>query len=122
MQQVGDFQLLGGILHPPVDLGLTLFTNQPKGHVLVDGHMRIERIVLKHHGDTAIFGHGVVNAAVVDHDLAFTDAFQSGNHAQQGGFGAAGRADKHHKLSVLDIQIHAMQRPETVGIDLFHTV
>ena len=29
---------------------------QAKGHVLVDAHVRIERVVLEHHGDVAILG------------------------------------------------------------------
>ncbi|MNV63800.1 hypothetical protein D3C71_1564100 [compost metagenome] len=67
--------------------------------------MRVKRIVLEHHGDAAIFWHGVVDAAIVDQDLAFADALQPGDHAQQGRFGAAGRPDEDHKLAVFNVQI-----------------
>ena len=49
--------------------------------------------------------------------ICLADTLQPGDHPQQGGFGAAGRADEHHKFPVLNVQIDAVQRVETVGVD-----
>ena len=44
-----------GFLHAGVDLGLRhAAVAQAIGHVVVDAHMRIERVVLEHHGDVAV--------------------------------------------------------------------
>src|SRR5216117_3885283 len=43
---------------------------QPERHVLVHGHVRKERVVLKHHGHIAILRRNVVDHLAVDRDLA----------------------------------------------------
>ena len=53
--------------------------------------MRIERIVLEHHGDVAVFGLHVVDDAVADRNRPGGDVFEPRDHAQQGRLAAAGR-------------------------------
>jgi hypothetical protein len=93
-----------------------------EGHVLGHGHMRVERIVLEHHGNVPCLGGQVVHHLVPDPDRAFGNVFQPGNHAQQGGLATAGGADQNHKFAVLDIDRHAMHnRHATVGLlDVFN--
>src|SRR5262245_66388903 len=43
--------------------------SQAKGHVLVDGHMRVERVVLEHHRDIAIPRKDIVQEAAIEIDL-----------------------------------------------------
>ena len=80
-----------------------------KGHVLIDGHMRIKRVVLEHHRDIAILGRHLIHHPVADRDLTTRDILKPRQHAQQGGFAAAGRPDQHNELPVFDIHAHAMQ-------------
>jgi hypothetical protein len=50
----GRFEDLGG-LRTRVDLGLGQAADlQAVGHVVVDAHVRVERVVLEHHGDVAV--------------------------------------------------------------------
>ena len=50
------------LFHPPVNLSLgELPQFQAEGHVVVNVHMGIEGIVLKHHGDIPIFGRNIVD-------------------------------------------------------------
>ena len=79
-----------------------------EAHVVGHRHMRIERVVLEHHGDVALFRRHVVDHALADADFAGGDVFQARDHAQQGGLAAAGRADQHHELAVVDGNIDAM--------------
>ena len=65
--------------------------------------MRIQRVALEHHGDVAILGRQVVDARVADADLAGTDGFEAGDHAQHRRLAAARRPDQHGELLVLDL-------------------
>ena len=61
---------LGGRLHALADLGAVDFAHlQAESHVVVDAHMRIERVVLEHHGDVAIHRRQLVHHRVADQDL-----------------------------------------------------
>ena len=62
-----DPQYLGGLPHALLDFifgPIAVF--QRKGHVLKHGHVRIEGIVLKHHGDVAVLGGQFVDQVVAD--------------------------------------------------------
>ena len=81
---------------------------QAEGHVVVDAHMRVERVVLEHHRDVAIHRRQVVDDLVVDQDAAGGDRFQPGHHPQGRGLAAAGGADEDHELLVADIEVHVL--------------
>jgi hypothetical protein len=51
---------------------------QRKGNVVEHGEVRIERVVLKDHGDVAIGGGDVVDHAIADPQAAGIDALQPG--------------------------------------------
>jgi hypothetical protein len=60
---------------------------------------------------------GVVDVAPADPDLAAADLFEAGDHPEQGRFAAAGRADEHDELAVLDLQLDVLQDLEVaVGL------
>ena len=56
---------------------------QAVAHVLAHRHMRIQGVVLEHHGDIALRRFEAVDHLSADDDFALGDAFQSGDHAQQ---------------------------------------
>jgi hypothetical protein len=71
IEQLLDFQDACGFAHALFDLVLRGFAvAQPVGHVVVDAHMRIERVVLEHHRDVALGRLDVVDDALADADLA----------------------------------------------------
>ncbi|EKM99799.1 phenol hydroxylase [Acidocella sp. MX-AZ02] len=78
---------------------------QPEGHVLIDRHMRVERVILEHHGDVALRRGEVVHPALADEQIALGDRLQPGDDAQQRGFAAARGADKHHEFMIVDFEI-----------------
>ncbi len=103
VQQLLDVQDLGRLVHALVDLLLgELADLQPEGHVLVHGHVRVQGVVLEHHGDVPVLGRHVVHQLAVDVELPGGDLLQAGDHAQGGGLAAARRADQHHELLVVD--------------------
>src|SRR5215472_8365563 len=64
--------------------------------------MGVQRVVLKHHGDIAILRRQVGDLFAADVYLAGSDLFQAGDNAKDRGLAAAGWADEHHELAVLD--------------------
>ena len=111
VQVLGDIQDLGGFLYLAVDLLRVYMAQlQAEGHVLVNSHMGVQGVVLENHRDIPVLGRNVVHQLAVNIQLAAGDLLQPGDHAQGGGFTAAGRADQHNELIVLDLQVEVMHR------------
>ena len=70
--------------------------------------MRVERVVLEHHGDVAVAGLELVDHPAADRDLAGGDRLEAGDHAQQRGLAAAGGADEDDELAVGDVEVDAV--------------
>ena len=81
---------------------------QAEGHVVVDRHVRIERVALEDHRNVAVFGRDVVDAAVTDVQVTTADLFESGDHAQCGALAAARRTDQHQELLVADLNVEVV--------------
>ncbi len=81
---------------------------QAKTDILRHRHMRIERIGLENHGDTALGRADIGHVLAADRQPAFGNSFQAGNHPQKRGLAAAGRADKNTELAIGNIEIDAL--------------
>ena len=80
----------------------------------VHGHVRIERVVLEHHGDVAVLRRHVVDDVAADQDLAAGDVLEAGDHAQRRRLAAARRADQDDELVVGDVEVDAAHRLDLV--------
>ena len=106
VEQVLNFKDTGSLVDAALDLVLRgLAQLQTERHVLVHSHVRIQSVVLEHHGDVALLGRDVVAQTAVNVELAFADLFQTGDHAQGGGLTAAGRTDENDKFLVFDFEV-----------------
>ena len=109
LHQLGDAQDLGGALHPPLGVGLVVAVHpQAEAQVLLDRHVRIERVGLEHHGDAAVGRLDIVHHLAADGDLAAADVLQPGDHPEQRRLSAARRADEDDELAVGDVEVGAM--------------
>src|SRR3546814_12600280 len=68
-----------------------------------DLHMRIERVVLEHHGNVALLWRNAVHHQVTDADLACRDALEAGDHPQECRLAAARWANQNDKLAIGNI-------------------
>ena len=119
VQQGLNAQTLRGRLYAPVDLVLGhLVQLQTEGHVVVDRHVRIERVALEHHGNVPVLRGHVVDQLIVDIQFAAGDLLKTGHHAQRCRFATARRADQHDKLLVLDLEVQVIYGHDIAGIDL----
>ena len=114
-----DVEDLGGFFDLAVDLRLgDLLQLEGEGHVIINGHVGIERVVLEDHGDVAVLRGDVVHELAVDIKLALGDLFQTGDHAERRRLAAAGRADEDDKLPVFDVQIELLDGDDALLGDL----
>jgi len=57
-------------------------STQAVGHVVVDAHVRVERVVLEHHRDVAVGRLDLVDDTPANIDLAAGDGLKPCDHAQ----------------------------------------
>ena len=109
--QVFDLHQFQRFLDPAFDLVLGhLFGFQTVGHVLLHRQVREDGVVLEYHADVPFMGGQVVDGLVVKADLAAVHRIETGDHAQQGGFAAAGGAQQGEEFPGADGQVDAVQR------------
>jgi hypothetical protein len=83
VEELLDVEDAGRLLDADVDLRLGKLADlESESHVVVDGHVRVQGVVLEHHRDVAVLGRHVVHELPVDEQLAFRDVLESGDHAQ----------------------------------------
>ena len=80
-----------------------------EGHVVCDGHVRVEGVALEDESEAALCRRDVVDAEAVEEEIAGGNVFKAGDDAQQRGFTAAGRADEDGQLLIVDGEIDAAQ-------------
>src|SRR5471032_2604576 len=77
LQVVGQAQQRRCVADALLDLGLRqAHVFEAERHVLVDAHMRIERVGLEHHGETALGRRYLVDHGAVDLDVAAGNILQ----------------------------------------------
>src|SRR5215472_1609194 len=109
IQQFADVEDIRRLAHALVDFSSFEFPHlQSERHVVAHAHMRVERVVLEHHGDVAVHRRQFVDHVAVDGDVARTDRFESGDHPEGRGLAATGRPDEDHELLVANLQIDVL--------------
>ncbi len=111
LEELLEAEDLRRLSDPAVDL---LFRELPKleaeRHVVVDGHVGVQRVVLEHHRDVPFLRWHGVHHAVPDRDRAVGDRLESRDHPKRGGLAAPRRADQDDELPVLDRQVQIRDR------------
>ena len=91
---------------PGFYLAFALFAHfQRESKVFIDGHVRKQRIILKHHAYTAMVRGDIVDRGFVEINLAVSGGFEPRQHHQAGGFAGTGRAQHGEEFTARDIQI-----------------
>ena len=67
--------------------------------------MRIEGVVLKHHGHVAIARAHVVDDLAADLDLAFGDLLEAGDRAKQRALAATGGANQNGEFAIGYVEV-----------------
>ena len=80
--------------------------------------MRKQRVALEHHCHIAFSGRYVVNNPAAHIKFAAGNFFKARNHAQRGGFAAAGRPEQNQAFAFFYFQI---QRFNNFGISVRFT-
>ena len=119
VEVLGDVEDLGGLTNLAVDLRLRgLLQLQREGHVIINGHVGIQSVVLEDHGDIAVLRSNIVHKLAVDIQFALGDLFQTCNHAQRRRLTAAGRADENDEFLVRDVEVEFLHGDNALVGDL----
>lgn len=105
---VREVEDLRRVLHLLADLGLVDGDLEREAHVVGDRHVRVQRVVLEHHGDVPVLRRQVRDVAVTDADGAGVDVLEPREHAERGGLATAGRTDEDEELAVPDLDLQTV--------------
>ncbi len=123
LQVFADLEDVCGLFDPTLDLVLgELPEFETEGHVVVNRHVRVEGVVLEHHGDVAVLRCDIVDDLVADHHRALGDVLETGDHPENCRFAASGRAHENEELAIFDLEVEVAYRPGSVLIDLPKTL
>ena len=120
LQQRRDVQNACGFLHAAINFRLREFPkHQAEGHIVVNAHVRIKRVILEHHGNVTIPRWDVIHQCAANGDIARGDFLQPSNHAERGGFAAARRPDQDDEFVVGDFKVNAFDclNAAFIGLD-----
>src|SRR4029079_15364845 len=82
---------------------------EAEADVLAHAHMREQRLILKHHAETAGFGLQLIDAGVVEPDAAAGQAEKAGEAVERRRFAAAGRPQQRDEFAPAYRQIDALE-------------
>ena len=123
LEQLLDAEDLGRLVDAFGDLGLGELAHlEPERHVVVHGHVRVQRVVLEHHRDVAVLRGQIVDHPLADRDLPGGDLLQAGDHAERGRLAASRRPDEDDELLVADVQVDVLDGVDFVVllVQIFH--
>jgi len=84
VQVVGEVEDLRRLRHLAVELlARNLALLERVAHVLAHGHVRVERVVLEHHGDVPVLRRDVVDAPAADQQVPLADLLEARDHPER---------------------------------------
>ncbi|MNI17654.1 hypothetical protein D3C73_710330 [compost metagenome] len=93
-------------LNPLLDLGIRHLAHaQAEGDVVLDGHVREQRVTLEHHTQATAGGLGMGDVTTVQDDTPAGDFNEPGDHLQGGGFTASGRTEQGNEFAFLHREV-----------------
>ena len=101
-----DLHQVQKLIRPLLDLGLVhLAVFQTECNIVPDGEVREDGIVLEHHADVALAGVHIVDALLVEEDVAALNGVEACDHTEKSGLAAAGGTQQGEQLTISDLQI-----------------
>ena len=123
LQVLLDLQGLRRVPDALLDLLLRhLVEPKAEGQIVLDRHVRVERVALEDHRDVAFLRSQVVDDLVADQEVAVGDLLEACDHPQCRRLATAGRSYQDHQLAVLDPQVEVEHRLGAVVVDLLDVV
>ncbi len=103
LQERPQPQHVGGRLDLALDhLGREPLLAQAEADIVAHAHMRVERVVLEHHGDVALMGLELGHVPGIEPDRAAARLLQPGDAGERGALAAAGRPQERQELAIGD--------------------
>ena len=118
VEEVAQVEDLCSFLYLAVDFILRNFSQlQTECHVLVNGHVRIQSVVLEYHCDISVLRSDIIYQTVADVQFALRDFFQTSDHTQGCGLTTSGRANQNDKFLILNFNINILYRSNIARVN-----
>ena len=82
--------------------------------------MRVQRVVLKHHGQISVFWFQHVDQLTVNPELTGGNILQPGDHTERRRLPAPRRSHQNQELLIPDFEVHILHRLKTILIGFAH--
>ena len=89
---------------------------QAERHVVLDAHMRVKRIVLKHHGDIALVRFQIGDVVAVEHDPSAARPLQPGDAGERRALAAAAWSKEGQELTIVDPDVEAIDSAHLIEV------
>ena len=97
---------MGRALDPLVNFALVIVTQlQAEGHVVINGHVRVQGVVLEDHGDVPVTWADIVHDLAADGQGPLGNVFQASDHPQGRGLAAARWPNKDDEFLIVDVEV-----------------
>ena len=103
-------------------IGVFLAQRQGEGHVLINGHVPVQRIVLENHGHIPVLCGRLGDIPSVQQQMSRGNILQPGHHPQGGALSASGGAYQHNQLAVLHVHVEVENGLHLVVIDFIQVL
>ena len=111
IEVLGQVEDLSGLLDALADLFLRGAGDlQGEAHVVGNGHVRVQGVVLEHHCDVAVLRLHRGDVLATDEDASLVDLFEACEHTQGRRLTATRRADQHQEFAILDVEVQIIHR------------
>ncbi|ELY39605.1 phenol hydroxylase [Natronorubrum tibetense GA33] len=118
LEQVSDPHHFGCLDDAAFAFALIEIGTHPKSelHVLEDGFVGVERVVLEYHRDIPVFRVDVRDVLVADRDRSSGGLLEAGQHSERRRLSATGRTDDGNELAVFDIEIQIVDGDDRAAV------
>ena len=111
LEEIAQVEHVGRDLDLAANLrALDLLLLEAEAHVLARGHVRVERVVLEHHGDVALVRLQPADVGVVEQDRAARNQLEPGDAVERGALAASGGTQEGQELAVRNREAEPIDR------------
>ena len=98
------------------NVGILTKKGERECHVLIDGHVTVESVVLEYHGDVSVLGRHLCYVLAVDDESTRGNILKTCDHTKCGRLTTAGGTNENDKFAILNLKVEVEYRLHVVVV------